>query len=129
MFQTHHLHWQAKVQPDKSDAWGQTVSGVEDVQQAIQIIVLTPKLSVPDEPEKFCDALNYIDRTPAIAIPEISREIWDALTRWEPRIILDKIDVSQENFHQFKAVIEYHLVEDIEQKIRRTELDLVGQAQ
>lgn len=129
MFETHHLHWQTKVQPGKADNWGQLVSGIEDIEQAIRIIVLTPKLSVPAELEKFCDALNFMDRPPAIAIPEISREIWDALTRWEPRIVLDNVEVTQEGFHHFKAVISYHLVEDVEKQIRQADIDLLGQTQ
>lgn len=124
MAQVSHLHWQHKVSRGAQPAWNEIVVGYEDLEQCIGTIVLTPKLSVPTEPEKFCDALNYIDRPPAIAIPNITREIWDALSRWEPRIVLIEVRVEQLAFEHFKAFIDWRPVEDIAAEIRHTQIQL-----
>jgi phage baseplate assembly protein W len=118
------LHWQLRVSPGPVAAWGEAVTGIEDLEQTMRIICLTPKLSVPTEPEKFCDALNYIDRPPAIAIPGISREIWDSLTRWEPRITVERVEVQAVAFHHFKAPVFWRPTEDVLSEIRRTDIDL-----
>lgn len=102
------LHWQLRVSPGPIAAWGEAVTGIEDLEQAIRIICLTPKLSVPTEPEKFCDALEFIDRPPAIAIPRISQAIWDGLTRppggplyrWEAPAFEDHFPLYRSNFAQ-----------------------------
>ena len=122
------LHWQHRVVPGADAAWGEIVSGYDDIDQAIRIIVLTPKGTVPTEPEKFCDALSYIDRPPAIAIPGITREVWDALTRWEPRIVVDRVTVTAVAFHHFRVPIFWRAREDVAAEIRLTEVDLVGAA-
>ncbi len=90
------LHWQIKLAQEDDAPWNEAVAGLDDLAQAIRIICLTPRLSVPTEPEQFCDALSYIDRVPSEAIPGISREIWEGVTRWEPRVLLDRVDVEQE---------------------------------
>lgn len=128
MTQVSHLHWQHKVQPGALAAWGELAVGLEDLEQCMRTIALTPKLSVPTEPEQFCDAINYIDRPPAVAIPNVTRELWDALARWEPRIILHEIHVSQIAFEHFKARIDWRPVEDVASEIRQTVIDLKGAA-
>ncbi|MBO9421697.1 baseplate [Labrenzia sp. R4_2] len=122
------LHWQLRVSPGPVAAWDEAVTGIEDLEQAIRIICLTPKLSVPTEPEKFCDALEFIDRPPAIAIPRISQEIWDGLTRWEPRIAVEKVEVDPVAFHHFKVPIFWRPREDVLSDIRRTVVELQGVA-
>lgn len=119
-----HLHWQHHVHPGPVADWGGTVVGIRDPEQSIDIICLTPKLSVPTEPEKFCDALSYIDRPPAIAIPGITREIWDALTRWEPRIIVDRVEVEQLAFHHFKVPVFWRPREDVVSDLLRRDIIL-----
>ena len=123
-FQTPHLHWQHRVKPGADAAWGEIVTGIEDIEQSIQIIVLTPRLSVPTEPDKFCDALNYIDRPAPVAIPIITREIFDALTVHEPRIIVDRVEVTAVAFEHFAVPVFWHPREDVLSDIRRTVVTL-----
>jgi phage baseplate assembly protein W len=124
MISISHLHWQHNVQLGGIAAWNTLVVGLDDLHQAIRIIVLTPKLSVPTEPEKFCDALDYIDRPPAIAIPNITREIWDALAKWEPRIVVETVEVTQLAFEHFKAKIQWRPVEAVLSEIQQTDIIL-----
>ena len=129
MVQVDHLHWQHKISRGKEPAaWDEIVVGLADIEQALHIIVLTPKRSVPTEPEKFCDALDYIDRPPAIAVPNITREIWDALAAWEPRITIKEVQVVQVAFEHFRALISWQPVEAVLDEIQQTSIELRGVA-
>lgn len=118
------LHWQHRVQPGPAGAWGTVVTGIDDLEQAIRIIALTPRLSVPTEPDKFCDALAFIDRPPAIAIPRIAQEIFDSLTRWEPRLKVERVEVEALAFHHFKVPVFWRPREDVLADLRRTDVIL-----
>jgi len=122
--QVEHLHWQHRVQPGAVAAWGEIVTGIADIEQSIQIICLTPKLSVPTEPDKFCDALNYIDRPAPVAIPRITREIFDALVQHEPRIVVDRVEVEAIGFEHFLVPVFWRPREDVLGEIRRTNIIL-----
>jgi len=65
---------------------GEVVTGLEDIEQCIGIIISTRKGSVPHRPLLGCDAWRWIDAPANIAIPNINREVADALELWEPRI-------------------------------------------
>ncbi len=124
-FQTPHLHWQLRVRPGAVPPWGEIAAGLDDLEQSIRTIILTPPGSVPLEPEKFCAALDYIDRPPAVAIPAITREIFDALTRFEPRIELaEPVQVEMLAFNHFRAVITWRPRADVLADIIRTEVIL-----
>jgi len=124
-FTTPHLHWQLRIRPGATPPWGEIAAGYDDLEQSIRTIILTPPGSVPLEPEKFCAALDYIDRPPAVAIPAISREIFDALSRWEPRIELaEPVRVEMVAFEHFRATILWRARADVQADIRRTEVDL-----
>lgn len=122
--QVDHLHWQHKVQPGALAAWGEVVTGIADLEQSIQTICITPKLSVPTEPNKFCDALNFIDRPAPVAIPMITREIFDALVHHEPRIVVDRVEVEALAFEHFTVPVFWRPREDVLGEIRRTDVIL-----
>lgn len=102
-----HRHCSLKVgriDPTRGEAtpvFGDVVFAVDDLHQSIANIILTPKGSVPTEPEKGCDVLGAIDKHPDIGIPLMTREIWDALTLWEPRIVVQNVEVSMPEFSRF----------------------------
>ena len=126
-FHTSHLHWQLRVRLGAEAPWGEIAAGLDDLEQSIRTIALTPPGSVPLAPEKFCAALDYIDRPPAVAIPMISREIFDALSRFEPRIELaGPAQVEMLAPHHFRAVISWRPKADVLAEIVRTEVILAG---
>ena len=126
-FDTPHLHWQLRVRPGAEAPWGEIAAGLDDLEQSIRTIVLTPPGSVPLEPEKFCAALDYIDRPPAVAIPMISRAIFDALSRFELRIELaEPVQVEMLAPHYFRAVIAWRPRADVLADIIRTEIELAA---
>jgi phage baseplate assembly protein W len=70
---------------------GYVVQGLTDVNQCIQIILTTPKGSDPLRPTFGADVWRYIDAPINAAIPAIVREVTEAITRWEPRVIVISI--------------------------------------
>ncbi len=87
-----YVHWQMALDPaDGSSALGQIAAGLDDLHQTIWTIVLTEKGTVPLQPEKCTRLLPWIDRSPAEAIPNFTREIFDAITAWEPRVIVERV--------------------------------------
>jgi phage baseplate assembly protein W len=74
-------YWQAK-----QGFLGEIVTALDDLHQAIQIIVQTPLGSVPLEPEFGCALYKWLDKPAPIAAHKIIKEITTALLRWEPRI-------------------------------------------
>lgn len=77
----------------KSTEWGLALSGfgditqgLSDINQCIQVILFTKKGADPLRPEFGCDIFNYVDQPVTKAVPQMRREIIEALTLWEPRI-------------------------------------------
>ena len=81
--------------PSLADA-GALVEGVGDIAQAIWIILNTPKGSDPLRPLFGSDLWRYIDAPLPQAVPHIIRESWDAISAWEPRAVVEKIEVTPE---------------------------------
>jgi phage baseplate assembly protein W len=128
-------HWSLKV--GRMDAstrafaphFGEVVWGVDDLHQSISNLILTPLGGVPTEPEKGCDSLPYIDRPHDVAIPNVTRAIWDALTIWEPRIVLQDIKVSQVAFAHLSCEIYWRPSESVLDDILVTQVALTDQSQ
>lgn len=126
-----HAHWQPRLirNPDPAGGaealgLGEIVYGLDDLEQAIATIVLTEKGSVPLQPEKCTRIMPYIDRRPDIAIPNISREIFDALTAWEPRIVVERVAISQTDFSHFRFPVFWRARADVARTLRQTVVQL-----
>lgn len=75
-------------------AIGEVVQGIADIEQCIRIIFTTPLGSDPLRPTFGADLWKYIDRPIDRSLPAIVREVTDAITLWEPRIILNSVSAS-----------------------------------
>lgn len=118
-----YLHWQARLGRGRlagAAPWGEIVHGLDDVEQSIMTIVLTEKGSVPGQPEKCCRLAPYIDRRPDVAIPNISREIFDAIAIWEPRVVVDRVAIARVDFAQWSFPVFWRLRADVTRELRRT---------
>jgi phage baseplate assembly protein W len=115
-----YVHWQMRLRRGRACPWGEIVHGLDDVEQAIGTIVLTEKGSVPGQPEKCCRLAPYIDRRSDVAIPNISREIFDALSIWEPRIVVERVSISREDFAHWRFPVFWRLRDDVARELRRT---------
>ena len=128
-----YAHWSLKVGRIDRDAGllpdvhGEVVVAIDDVHQAIANLILTPKRSVPGNPEKGCDLSPYIDRHEAEAVPAITQEIWDALAIWETRIVVSNVIVLQATFARFVARINWRPIQSVldDLNLQVTEVDLV----
>lgn len=74
---------------------GGVVTGTEELAQALQILLNTPVGAVPLEPEFGCDILQHLDRPGPGAIAAMIKEISKAVARWEPRITLQTVRVTE----------------------------------
>lgn len=131
-FTIRNRHWSLMVaRRDPStgevpDVWGRIVTAVDDLDHSITNIALTPKGSVPTEPEKGVDWQGVIDRHPDIGIPLLTREIWDQLTIWEPRIVVEKVAVSMVALAHFSVPVFWRPIESVIDDLRMTEVTYHG---
>ena len=73
---------------------GNVVEGLADVDQCIRIILTTPKGTDPFRPTFGCDLWQYLDLPINIATAHIVREVYEAITTWEPRAIVESVTVT-----------------------------------
>jgi phage baseplate assembly protein W len=66
--------------------FGEIVQGIDDINQCIQIILFTKKGADPLRPEFGCDIFNFVDQPISTSLPQMRREILEALQLFEPRI-------------------------------------------
>ena len=73
------------------NVYGGIVEGADDINQALNVILKCPKGCDPLRPQFGSAIWQYIDQPINIATPHIVREVWDAITLWEPRIQLTSV--------------------------------------
>ena len=121
-------HWSVKVgrvdpvTGQVPDVLGDIVPALDDLDQSIANIVLTPKRSVPTEPEKCNDIPKYIDGTPDEAIPNITREIVDSVRTYEPRVLLEKVEVTAVGFAHYASRVFWRPIDSVLEELRITEV-------
>lgn len=77
------------------DAFGETAEGLADVAQAVRVILTAPLGSDPHRPDFGCDLPPWIDRPVSASAPGIAWAVRDALEKWERRIEIVDVVVSQ----------------------------------
>ncbi len=90
------------------------VTGLEDLRQAIAIILRTPRGSDPLRPEFGSNLHLYIDYPVNRARPHLVRETVDALRRWEPRLSVVSVAVSQAGDAGVKVSVVFRLASGLE---------------
>jgi hypothetical protein len=73
---------------------GETVTGLDELAQALKILITTPLGSVPLRPDFGCDLQPHLDKPGPKAIADLIKEISRAVAIWEPRITLQTIKVT-----------------------------------
>jgi len=81
-------HWQPALSRE-----GEVVQGVHDIDQAIGIILSTPLGADTHRPSFGCRIHDYLDWPITRARPHIVREVVSALTRWEPRMRIESVQI------------------------------------
>lgn len=80
------LHWQPALGGEG------VVENLDDLNQAIRVILLTAKGSDPLRPEFGSDLQRYIDYPIDRARPHLVRESIEAIGRWEPRLTVERVE-------------------------------------
>lgn len=79
-------YWQLSIQEA-----GGIVQGLADIQQCVYIILVTQKGTDPTRPNFGCGVYEYIDKPISIAVPNMKREIAEAIRLYEPRVKIIRI--------------------------------------
>ena len=87
-------HWQPALGTP-----GGVVEGLRDIDQAIRIILTTPKGSDAHRPDFGSDLHLYIDWPTNRVTPHLVRESVDAIHRWETRVSIVQVQVSIDDEH------------------------------
>lgn len=82
-------HWQPALGTS-----GEVVEGLRDIDQAIRIILTTPKGSDAHRPDFGSDLHLYIDWPTNRVTPHLVREAVDCIRRWETRVSVVQVQVS-----------------------------------
>ena len=69
----------------------EVVQGLADIQQCIYIILTTQKGTDPTRPDFGCGIYEYIDKPINIALPNMKREIAEAIATYEQRVKIIRI--------------------------------------
>ena len=102
---------QVGANPDDGTTLGDVVQGLDDVDQAIGIIIMTPWGDDPLRPTFAWDILNIVDLPATIAIPMIVAALTDAIEKWEPRATVISITATpiSELAEQWEIDVEWQL--------------------
>jgi len=100
-----YVDWQPKL-----NEIGEVAQGIDDINQCIYIILTTQKGSVPHRPTFGSDIFKYVDYPVQEAIPNIIREVIDAISEWEVRVEISQVTAELDEAN-VKIKIEWKLVD------------------
>lgn len=101
-------HWQPALGRDG------IVEDVDDIRQAIAIILRTPQGSDPLRPDFGSRVWLYLDYPIDRARPHVVRETVQAIRRWEPRVTVTRVIVSLDEVARLKITVFFRLASGIE---------------
>ncbi len=91
MSSTYNIYGSAKL-----GAYGELVSGYDDIAQSIGVILSTQRGSVPLEPLYGVDHLKYIDKPLEQIRGPYTADMVEALTLWEPRATVQGVSFGRD---------------------------------
>lgn len=115
-----HVHWQMKR--TGGPVWGEIASDLDDLEQSIRQCILTPKGSVPLNPEKGCDLEQFRDRPMNVRSLFVLAEVREALSLWVPRIQVHEITY-ETAFDSIALTITWSPVEAVLEQFQSTQVD------
>lgn len=119
-----YVHWQMKRSPDGAAVLGEIAAELDDLNQEIRQCILTPKRSVPLNPEKGCDLEPYRDRPLNVRHLFVAAEVREALKRDVPRIVVRDTAVATE-FTSVTIKVTWSPVEMVLEEFITTEVTYV----
>ena len=91
---------------------GEVLEGVDDIAQCIEIILLTPKGSIPHRPNFASDIPSLVDLPQTAIGPRLIAAVYDAILTWEPRVELVKVAIdfnSNDDYGKVDLYIDWRL--------------------
>lgn len=79
-------YWQPKV-----GELGAVVTGLDDINQCILTILLTPKGSDPLRPDFALNIFDYVDKPVNTVRAPLVRDVIAAITKWEQRVAVEAV--------------------------------------
>ena len=121
-------HWQLAPSDldGASQGTGQSidiVQGYDDIEQCIFNILSTRKGTDATRPEFGSNHFDYIDTPEDIFVPNAVREVVLAITTWEKRAVIDKVEFSG-NAPEITMSVYWHAADDVAAEIRRTDMPM-----
>ena len=113
-------HWQMK-RTAEGPVWGEIAPDLEDLAQEIRQCILTPKGSVPLNPEKGCDLDQFRDRPMNVRSLFVLAEVREALRLWVPRVQVHEITY-QTTFEAITLNVSWSPVEAVLDQFQTTEV-------
>ncbi|NHR03790.1 baseplate protein [Chromobacterium haemolyticum] len=118
------LHWQPALQARDQASPADIVENLDDIHQALRIILGTPKGSDPLRPEFGSDLFLYLDYPVDRARPHVVREAVEAISHplyGEPRVAVARVLYSVGGNGDARLTVQWRLADGV---IRETELRL-----
>lgn len=115
------VHWQMRRDPDGVAVLGAVFEGLSDLDAEIRQCILTPKGSVPFNPEKGCDLQRFRDRSMNAQHLFAAAEVTEALSLWCPRITVHSVTV-EPSLTQLKISVTWTPTQAVMADIQRTEV-------
>jgi len=81
-----------------STAQGEVITDVDDINQCILNIIATQKGSDPINPLFGVDLMAYVDKPAQQVAPVLMKDVLASINAWEPRITVDSIAYTIEEF-------------------------------
>ncbi len=97
------------------------IQGEDDLHQCIINILSTRKGTDVLRPDFGSDHFDYLDQPFDIAVPNMVREIFVAIDKWEKRVIVQEVLISGEAPH-FHFNVKWCVAEDVARQIYTTEV-------
>ncbi|MGI6394490.1 MAG: GPW/gp25 family protein [bacterium] len=109
-------YWSRKV-----GCFGEVVENEYDIEQSINIIISTPKGTVPMLPDFGSDIDECVDMPVNDAVAFINQYTIKALQKWEKRIKINSVTTTVEQEH-LTVLVDYTVVDSNENKQTRVQL-------
>ncbi|KIC38165.1 hypothetical protein RA27_20600 [Ruegeria sp. ANG-R] len=117
------VHWQSK-RTAEGPVWGEIAPDLEDLAQEIRHCILTPKGSVPLNPEKGCDLEQYRDRPMNVRSLFVVAEVREALRLWVPRVLVHELNYAN-TFETISLTVTWSPIEAVLDDFQTTEVAYV----
>jgi len=89
------------------------VQGLDDINQCVLVILSTQKGTDPFRPEFGVDVMAYVDKPVSIAVPNLIRQIKEAIEIYETRVTVEQVKATTD-VEKISFSVKWKTVDNIE---------------